>query len=235
RHHVPRTGPAARRADRARAARPRRAGTGAAHPAAPYNPETTAAQTRGVAPGAQFRPAIFATAEGSQALARLSSRLCLYSPVRRPGKLSPSSTPIVTIGQALWRLYLCRHKYRRTLATRCQWPHVKAKPIISGATMEGLVQILGGLALFLFGITLLNSGMEKLAGDQIQKWLDRATSNRVTSTIFGAAATGVLQSSGLLMVTMIGLINANLMTVEQSIAVMLGQEIGTTLTAQIVA
>lgn len=101
--------------------------------------------------------------------------------------------------------------------------------------MEGLVQILGGLALFLFGITLLNSGMEKLAGDQIQKWLDRATSNRVTSTIFGAAATGVLQSSGLLMVTMIGLINANLMSVEQSIAVMLGQEIGTTLTAQIVA
>lgn len=101
--------------------------------------------------------------------------------------------------------------------------------------MEGVVQILGGLALFLFGITLLSSGMEKLAGDQIQKWLDRATTNRVTSTIFGAAATGILQSSGLLMVTMIGLINANLMSVEQSIAVMLGQEIGTTLTAQIVA
>jgi phosphate:Na+ symporter len=101
--------------------------------------------------------------------------------------------------------------------------------------MQGLVQILGGLALFLFGITLLSSGMEKLAGDQIEKWLDRATSNRVTSTIFGAVATGILQSSGLLMVTMIGLINANLMSVEQSIAVMLGQEIGTTLTAQIVA
>lgn len=101
--------------------------------------------------------------------------------------------------------------------------------------MLGFVQILGGLALFLFGIKLLSSGMEKLAGEQIQKWLDRATNNRIKSAGFGAIATALLQSSGLLMVTMIGLINANLMTVEQSIGVMLGQEIGTTMTAQIVA
>lgn len=101
--------------------------------------------------------------------------------------------------------------------------------------MLGFVQILGGLALFLFGIKMLSSGMEKLAGEQIQKWLDRATSNRIKSAGFGAIATAMLQSSGLLMVTMIGLINANLLTVEQSIGVMLGQEIGTTMTAQIVA
>jgi len=101
--------------------------------------------------------------------------------------------------------------------------------------MAGVLQILGGLALFMFGIRMLSQGMEKLAGDQIQKWLDRVTSNRLKSATFGAAATAVIQSSGLLMVTMIGLINANLMTVEQSIGVMLGQEIGTTITAQIVA
>jgi phosphate:Na+ symporter len=101
--------------------------------------------------------------------------------------------------------------------------------------MLGFIQILGGLALFLFGISLLSSGMEKLAGDQIQKWLDRVTNNRMKSMAFGTASTAVLQSSGLLMVTMIGLINANLMTVTQSISVMLGQEIGTTVTAQIVA
>jgi len=97
------------------------------------------------------------------------------------------------------------------------------------------IQVLGGLALFLFGISMLSSGMEKLAGNQIQKWLDRVTSNRLKSAAFGAVGTAVLQSSGLLMVMMIGLINANLMTVEQSVGVMLGQEIGTTLTAQIVA
>jgi len=101
--------------------------------------------------------------------------------------------------------------------------------------MIGFVQILGGLALFLYGIRLLSSGMEKLTGEYIQKWLDRVTSGRMKSFFFGAVATALIQSSGLLMVTMIGLINANLMTVEQAIGVMLGQEIGTTFTAQIVA
>ena len=101
--------------------------------------------------------------------------------------------------------------------------------------MIGILQILGGLALFMYGIRSLSAGMEKLAGDQIQYWLGKATSNRLRSAGFGAVATAVLQSSGLLMVTMIGLINANLMTVSQSIGVMLGQEIGTTITAQIVA
>lgn len=101
--------------------------------------------------------------------------------------------------------------------------------------MIGIIEIIGGLALFLFGIRLLSSGMEKLAGDQIQRWLDRVTSGRLKSAAFGAAATAMLQSSGLLMVTMVSLINANLMTVTQSIGVMLGQEIGTTITAQIVA
>ncbi len=101
--------------------------------------------------------------------------------------------------------------------------------------MLGFVLILGGLALFMFGIRMLSGGMEQLTGDQIQKWLDRVTNNRLKSFAFGAAATALLQSSGLLMVTMIGLINANLMLVEQSIGIMLGQEIGTTITAQIVA
>jgi len=101
--------------------------------------------------------------------------------------------------------------------------------------MVGLIQILGGLALFLFGIQMLSSGIEKLAGDQIQKWLDKATSTRFKGAVFGAVATALVQSSSLLMLTMIGLINANLMSVAQAISVMLGQEIGTTMTAQIVA
>ncbi len=101
--------------------------------------------------------------------------------------------------------------------------------------MAGLIQILGGMALFLYGIKLLSSGIEKLAGDQIQVWLEKVTNNRFKSAIFGAIATALVQSSSLLMVTMIGLINANLMSVEQAIGVMLGQEIGTTMTAQLVS
>lgn len=101
--------------------------------------------------------------------------------------------------------------------------------------MLGFLQILGGLALFLYGVRMLSAGMEKLTGEQIQKWLERMTRGRLRSALFGTAATAMLASSGLLMVTMIGLINANLMTVQQTIGVILGQEIGTTVTAQIVA
>lgn len=101
--------------------------------------------------------------------------------------------------------------------------------------MTGVLMILGGLALFMFGIRLLSAGMGKLAGEKIQKWLGKVTESRFRSAVFGTVATAFLQSSGLLMVTMIGLINANLMTVPQSIGIMLGQEIGTTVTAQIVA
>lgn len=101
--------------------------------------------------------------------------------------------------------------------------------------MVGLLQILGGLALFMYGIRMLSAGMEKLTGEQIQKWLDKMTSSRLRSALFGTVATALIHSSGLLMVTMIGLINANLMTVEQTIGVIIGQEVGTTLTAQIVA
>jgi phosphate:Na+ symporter len=101
--------------------------------------------------------------------------------------------------------------------------------------MAGVILIIGGMALLMYGIRMLSTGMEKLAGEQIQKWLDRVTTGRIKSATFGAVATALLQSSSLLMVTMIGLINANLMTVETSISVMLGQEIGTTITAQIIA
>jgi len=97
------------------------------------------------------------------------------------------------------------------------------------------LQVLGGMALFLFGVRMLSTGMEKLAGNRIQEWLDRMTSHPLKGAIFGAGATALIQSSSLLMVTMIGLINANLMTLEQAVGVMMGQEIGTTLTAQIVA
>ena len=97
------------------------------------------------------------------------------------------------------------------------------------------LQVLGGMALFLFGVDRLSEGMEKLAGNQIQVWLDRMTNTPIKGAAFGAVATALIQSSSLLMVTMIGLINANLMTLPQAISVMLGQEIGTTLTAQIVA
>ncbi|NLF01760.1 MAG: Na/Pi cotransporter family protein [Anaerolineales bacterium] len=98
-----------------------------------------------------------------------------------------------------------------------------------------LLQVLGGLALFLFGVGTLSDAMEQLAGERIQIWLDRMTNRPIKGAVFGVVATALMQSSGLLMVTMIGLINANLMTLPQAVGVMMGQEIGTTLTAQMAA
>ncbi|NLG49066.1 MAG: Na/Pi cotransporter family protein [Chloroflexi bacterium] len=101
--------------------------------------------------------------------------------------------------------------------------------------MLALLTVIGGLALFLFGIKMLSQGMEQLAGGKIQEWLDKATNHPIKGATFGAVATALVQSSGLLMITMIGLINARLLTLEQAIGVMLGQEIGTTITGQLVA
>lgn len=101
--------------------------------------------------------------------------------------------------------------------------------------MMMLFEVFGGLALFLFGMKMLSGGLEKLAGTKLQEMLEKLIDNPFKGAFFGAFATAVIQSSSLLMVTMIGLINAGLLTLEQAVWVMLGQEIGTSLTGQLAA
>ncbi len=98
-----------------------------------------------------------------------------------------------------------------------------------------IFQIFGGLALFLFGIRFLSGGLEKVAGVKLQGMLEKLTNNPIKGAGVGAFVTAVIQSSSLTMVTLIGLINAGLLNLEQAIGVILGTEIGTTITAQIVA
>jgi len=87
------------------------------------------------------------------------------------------------------------------------------------------LQVLGGLTLFLFGVRMLSNGMEKIAGSKIQDWLERMTSGRLKAALFGTGVTAVMQSSSLMMATMIGLINAQLMTLEQAIGMMMGMKL----------
>ena len=94
--------------------------------------------------------------------------------------------------------------------------------------------IAGGLALFLYGLHMLSDGLKKVVGEKIKQLLARMTNNPVKGCFFGALTAATVQS-GLTMVILIGLINAGVLTLSQGIGVMLGSEIGTTITAQIVA
>ncbi len=101
--------------------------------------------------------------------------------------------------------------------------------------IESLLTLLSGLAIFIFGIQFLSEGLEKVAGTRLLTFLEKVAGNRIKSLLFGAFSVGLLQSSGMLMVTMIGLINASMLTLEQAVGIMLGSEIGTTFTGQLVA
>jgi phosphate:Na+ symporter len=93
----------------------------------------------------------------------------------------------------------------------------------------------GGLALFLFGMEQMTAALKQVAGGGMKTLLARLTTNRFTGVIAGALVTAVIQSSSVTTVLVVGFISAGLMTLPQSIGVILGADIGTTITAQIVA
>ena len=95
--------------------------------------------------------------------------------------------------------------------------------------------LFGGLALFLFGLDQLATGLQAAAGESMKTFLAKLTKNRVLGAITGAVVTAVLNSSSVTTVLVVGFISAGLMTLSQSIAVIMGANIGSTATAQIVA
>jgi phosphate:Na+ symporter len=95
--------------------------------------------------------------------------------------------------------------------------------------------LIGGLALFLFGMDILTRALKQVAGASMRKILARMTQNRFTGLVAGASVTAIIQSSSITTVLLVGFISAGLMTTAQSVAVILGANIGTTITAQILA
>jgi phosphate:Na+ symporter len=98
-----------------------------------------------------------------------------------------------------------------------------------------IFSVIGGVALFLFGLKVLSGGLKKATGEQMKRLLEKLTDRPFKGVLVGTFTTGVIQSSSMTMVTLIGLINAGALTLKQAVGVMLGAEIGTTITAQIVA
>nr|CRH06929.1 Na/Pi-cotransporter II-related protein [Candidatus Magnetococcus massalia] len=95
--------------------------------------------------------------------------------------------------------------------------------------------LLGGLALFLFGMEMMADALKAVAGDRMRMILAKLTTNRVSGAITGAFVTAVIQSSSVTTVLVVGFISAGLMSLSQAVGVIMGANIGTTITAQIVA
>ncbi|MDY0162017.1 Na/Pi cotransporter family protein [Desulfobotulus sp.] len=96
-------------------------------------------------------------------------------------------------------------------------------------------QLLGGLGLFLFGMRLMSDGLQKSAGDSLRSILERLTSNRVIGAMVGIVVTAMVQSSSATTVMVVGFVNAGLMNLTQALSVVLGANVGTTVTAQLIA
>ena len=97
------------------------------------------------------------------------------------------------------------------------------------------LKLLGSLALFLYGMKIMSEGLQKFAGDRLRKILTAMTTNRITGVLTGVLITALIQSSSATTVMVVSFVNAGLLTLSQSIGVIMGANIGTTVTAWIIS
>lgn len=100
---------------------------------------------------------------------------------------------------------------------------------------EILVQIVTGLALFLYGMNVMGDGLQKSAGDKMKSIIEALTRNRIMAVFIGMVVTAIIQSSSATTVMVVGLVNAGIMNLTQSVGIIMGADIGTTITAQLVS
>ena len=101
--------------------------------------------------------------------------------------------------------------------------------------MEIVLGLIGGLGLFIFGMRNMSDGLQKTAGERLKRLLEVLTTNRVSGVLMGTLVTALIQSSSTTTVMVVGFVNARLMTLQQAVGVIMGANIGTTFTAQLIA
>ncbi|MBR5004418.1 MAG: Na/Pi cotransporter family protein, partial [Erysipelotrichaceae bacterium] len=102
-------------------------------------------------------------------------------------------------------------------------------------TIDNILSLFGGLALFLYGMHMMSEGLEETAGDKMKQILEKLTRNRFLAIVVGALITAVIQSSSATTVMVVGFVNSGLMTLQQAVWIIMGANIGTTITGQLVA
>ena len=100
--------------------------------------------------------------------------------------------------------------------------------------LADISRLLGGLALFLYGMQMMSSGLEGAAGNRMKRILERLTSNRILGVLVGMGITAVIQSSSATTVMVVGFVNSGMMTLRQAVWIIMGANIGTTVTAQLI-
>ncbi|MCF0133917.1 MAG: Na/Pi symporter, partial [Blautia sp.] len=98
-------------------------------------------------------------------------------------------------------------------------------------TIYEFFTLMGGVGLFLYGMSIMSTGLKNAAGDKMKTILEKATSNRFVSVLVGIAVTLLIQSSSATDMMVISFVNSSLMTLGQAIGVIMGANIGTTVTA----
>ena len=99
--------------------------------------------------------------------------------------------------------------------------------------LSNVVSLLGAIALFLFGMSTMTDGLEKLSSGRLEHILEKLTNNVIKGVLLGALVTGLIQSSAATTVMCVGFVNAGIMRLEQTVGIIMGANIGTTVTAQI--
>lgn len=102
-------------------------------------------------------------------------------------------------------------------------------------TITNVFALLGGLALFIFGMNLMGDGLKQMAGSYLKKILEKLTTNRFVAMLVGAGLTALIQSSNAMCVMVVGFVNAGVMQLERSVGILMGAKIGTTMTGQLIA
>jgi phosphate:Na+ symporter len=102
-------------------------------------------------------------------------------------------------------------------------------------TWLDIVNLFGGLALFLFGMNMMSDNLQAVAGNEMRRILKKITNTPFKGVLVGIGITGIIQSSSATSVMLIGLVNAGIMTLQQAVGVIMGANIGTTVTAQLIA
>ena len=102
-------------------------------------------------------------------------------------------------------------------------------------SITNILSLLGGLALFLYGMQMMSNGLEAAAGNKMKQILERLTSNRFLAVAVGALITAIIQSSSATTVMVVGFVNSGMMTLQQAVWIIMGANIGTTITGQLIA